>query len=214
MSPSPRPAPKGHLPRRRSSKPPRVEKVGLVLLSEDRRRARFAGLSVNQPYAAEDRARCRTERCPVEGEHAPPHVAGTCGFHGTSDDPLGWMLPETALLDVELYGRIIRHERGWRAASQRVLGAQFIRGCMSCYQADPEAVLVTIPAPVVERALLVGPRCRRCAAVWRWPDNGGQIAVPDLAGMLGTEVSWADAATSAEVLRRSIGRRPPGRATA
>lgn len=124
------------------------------------------------------------------------------------------MLPESVLLDVELYGRVVRHERGWRASAQWVLGARFVQGCMSCYQHDPETVLVTVPAPIAERALMVGPRCRRCAAVWRWPDTGERIELSDLGGLLATEVSWADAATSREVLRRAAGRRPPGRTSA
>lgn len=200
------------LPWRRSAQAPHLRKAGLVLLTEDRTSARFVGLSVHQPYRAEATACCCTERCPVDRVHEAPHAAGTCGFHGTSDDPLGWIIPESAILEVELYGRVIRHERGWRASRQRVLGARFVRGCMSCCAYDPQARLVTVPAPVVERALLVGPRCRRCAAVWRWPSMGEGIGLADLAGLLGTEVSWADEATSREVCRRTAGRRPPTRA--
>lgn len=202
------------LPRRPVAQPPRGEKAALVLLSPDRRRARFSGLAVAATYDADATARCSRQRCPVAGEHEVPHAAGTCGFHATTDDPLGWMLPESALLQVELYGRIIRHERGWRAARQRVLGARFLQACMSCYSPAPDAVLVTAPAPTDQRALLVGPRCPRCADAWRWPDAGERVAMADLAGLLGTEVCWADEAVSREVLRRAAGRRPPLRRAA
>ena len=204
----------GDLPRRLAPEPSRGEKVALVLLSPDRRRARFSGLAVSSTYGPEATARCSAQRCPVGGEHPAPHPAGTCGFHATTDDPLGWMLPEAALLEVELFGRIIRHERGWRASRQRVLGARFLRACMSCYAFAVDAVLVTAPAPMDQRALMVAPRCRRCAEAWRWPDVGETVSMADLAGLLGTEVSWAADAVTREVLRRAAGRRPPSRQAA
>jgi hypothetical protein len=187
--------------------PPRVRKVGWALLTQDRSDGWFAGLSVTLPYHAEDEARCLRERCPAAGSHHAPHPEGTCGFHGTTDDPLAWMVPEGVLLDVELYGRVIRHERGWRASGQRVLGAQFVRGCIECRQPTEEPVLTAVSAPFDENRLIVVPRCRRCAAVWRSPSNADSISPATLAGLLGTEVSWAPQHVSAAVLRRSSGRR-------
>jgi hypothetical protein len=192
-------------PRRLQVDPPRVRKAGWVLLDETRTWATFAGLSVTLRYGSEAEARCSRERCPVSENHAAPHPAGTCGFHGTDTDPLAWMVPEGAVLDVELYGRVIRHERGWRASHQRVLGVAFARGCMECRREVPDPVLATVRAPMVGRQLLVVPRCGRCAAVWRGRDDD-PIAVADLAGLLGTEVSWAGPQVTARALRQG-GRR-------
>ncbi|HVL99034.1 MAG TPA: hypothetical protein VM324_07065 [Egibacteraceae bacterium] len=191
--------------------PIRVLKAGWVLLAADRRSGRFAGLSVGAPYRAHDRARCFRERCPVDGNHAAPHPRGTCGFYGSTGDPLAWMLPEAALLDVELFGRVIRHERGWRAGGQRVLGVRFLHGCAACLRPVTGPLLVTAPAPVDTRGVLVAPRCARCAQVWRSPSYGDVLEPAELAGLLGTEVSWLDPVRSARVLQRQARSRRPGR---
>lgn len=185
-----------------------LRKVAWTLLDSSRRVGRFAGFSVGAGYRAEDCARCVRERCPVQDNHPAPHLGGTCGFYGATGDPLDWMMPQAALLDVELYGRVVRHESGWRAGRQRVLGARFARGCVDCLAADPRSALVTRPDPLGSRRLLVAPRCARCLPVWRSPSDGEEVALADLAGLLGTEVSWLDAATSAQVLRRGANRTP------
>lgn len=184
-----------------------------MLLAADRRLGRFAGLSVGAPYTAHDRAHCFRERCPVDGNHPAPHPRGSCGFYGSTGDPLEWMLPEAALLDVELFGRVIRHERGWRAEGQRVLGARFVHGCAACLRPTADPVLVTAPAPVDTGGLLVSPRCPRCARVWRAPTWGEVLEPAELAGLLGTEVTWLDTSDSARVLRRQIRSRHSARPT-
>lgn len=182
--------------------PIRTRKTGWVLLTPDRSAGRFGGLSVGAPYAAHDRARCLRERCPVGHNHVAPHARGTCGFYGSATDPLDWMLPDAALLDVELFGRVIRHERGWRAGGQRVLGAAFVRGCGSCLQPVDAPVLVPVRSPVDTRGALVAPRCARCSLAWRSDRYGAPLTVGELASLLGTEFSWLDDVTSARVLRR------------
>lgn len=182
--------------------PVRVRKVGWVLLSGDRSAGRFRGLSAPVAYTADDRARCLRERCPVGSNHTAPHFLGTCGFHGSTADPYGWMLPDTAMLDVELYGRVIRHERGWRAAGQRVLGAWFVKGCTSCVRPAREAVLVTATPQTDPRSWVVAPRCARCARVWHSSELGYCLTAGELAGLLGTEVSWLGPAASGQVLDR------------
>jgi hypothetical protein len=101
-------------------------KAALIVLNHARSQAHFLGLSVNVPYGSDDSARCLEGRCPVLGEHEVPHPDGSCGFHATTEDPLQWFMPEVALLHVEFFGRVIRHERGVRASHQRVLGAAFV----------------------------------------------------------------------------------------
>lgn len=186
-----------------------TRKASWVLLSADRSTGRFGGLSVGIPYTAHDRARCLPERCPVGHSHAAPHLRGTCGFYGNADDHFSWMLPDAALLDVEFFGRIIRHERGWRAAGQRVLGARFVRGCAACLRTGSDARLVTVPSPVNSRGALVAPRCARCARIWRSDTYGDELSPAQLGGLLCTEVSWLDEVSSDEVLRhQSRVRRP------
>ena len=203
---------------RRVAEPIRVNKAAWALLAPGRSAGRFAGLSVGLVYGAYDRAHCLRERCPVVGNHPAPHPRGTCGFYGSTGDPLGWMMPEAALLDVELFGRVIRHERGWRAGRQRVLGAAFVRGCMACGRFVRRPLLVTVPAPMDTRSLLVAPRCDRCARIWRSPRHGERMTPGEVAGLLGTEVGWLDEACSRRVLERaatsdrSRGRASPGTA--
>lgn len=196
---------------RRQVRPIRTRKTGWVLLAPDRSSGRFGGLSAGVPYEAHDRARCARERCPVGDNHDAPHLHGTCGFHGSALDPFGWMLPDAALLDVELFGRVIRHERGWRASGQRVLGAGFVRGCASCLQSVPRPALVPVPSPVDTRGMLVAPRCARCARIWRSDAHDTELSAGELAGLLQTEVSWLDAATSERILRRRAKVQRPAR---
>lgn len=202
------------LPARAAAEPIAVRKAAWTLVSPDRRAGRFAGMSVGLAYRAHDRAHCQRERCPVQANHEAPHPQGTCGFYGSTGDPLGWMMPESALLDVELFGRVIRHERGWRASGQRVLGASFVRGCMACggYVEHPE--LAAVPAPAATRSLLVAPRCQRCARVWRAPGDGDALTPGELAGLLGTEIGWLDELRSRRVLdRAATAGRSPARAS-
>jgi hypothetical protein len=175
--------------------PIRAHKAGWVLIAPDRIRARFAGLSVHLPYSADDVAGCAPERCRTDGAHDAPDRDGSCGFHGTAQDPISWLVPDAALLDVELFGRVVRHERGWRASRQRVLGAAFLRACRECR--GPAAMLVALPSDVVDGWWTVGARCLRCVDAF----DDDAISPAHLAGLLGTEVSWADEPTTSEALR-------------
>ena len=60
-----------------------------------------------------------------EPKHEAPHAECTCGFHAVADKP-GWTYGGGAIhaiLEVELFGRVIEHEHGYRAEKQRVLCA-------------------------------------------------------------------------------------------
>ena len=67
-------------------------------------------------------ARSPTPRCPLEG-HDAPGADCSCGFYAVADDTQLWRLgadePELAVLDVELAGRVIEHDHGYRASDQR-----------------------------------------------------------------------------------------------
>lgn len=58
-----------------------------------------------------------------------PEIGCSCGFYAVSD--VDAVNQGAALLDVELTGRVIVHERGYRAVHQRVIGVH-LRGCYFC----------------------------------------------------------------------------------
>ena len=57
-------------------------------------------------------------------DHDAPDADCSCGFYAVADDTQLWRLgadePELAVLDVELAGRVIEHDHGYRASHQRV----------------------------------------------------------------------------------------------
>ena len=61
--------------------------------------------------------------CPLD-DHDAPAADCSCGFYAVADDTQLWRLgadePELAVLDVELAGRVIEHDHGYRASDQRV----------------------------------------------------------------------------------------------
>ena len=78
--------------------------------------------------------------CPLEG-HDAPGADCSCGFYAVADDTQLWRLgadePELAVLDVELAGRVIEHDHGYRASDQVVRSVRFHGVCVRCgRQAD------------------------------------------------------------------------------
>jgi hypothetical protein len=96
--------------------------------------------------------------CPLEG-HDAPGAECSCGFYAVADDTQLWRLgvdePELALLDVELAGRVIEHEHGYRASDQTVRSVRFHGVCVRCGRR----------ADVFGQRRFGGlvPACRRCA---------------------------------------------------
>jgi hypothetical protein len=96
--------------------------------------------------------------CPLE-DHAAPAADCSCGFYAVADDTQLWRLgadePELAVLDVELAGRVIEHDHGYRASDQRVTSVRFHGACVRCGRR----------AEVFGRRRFGGlvPACRRCA---------------------------------------------------
>lgn len=82
------------------------------------------------PYRAVARA-----TCPLE-DHEAPHVNCSCGFYAVADDDALWRLgahqPNLAILDVELAGRVIEHEHGYRASNQRAIAVWLRPTCVRC----------------------------------------------------------------------------------
>ena len=68
--------------------------------------------------------------------HAAPALDCSCGFHAVgSIDALAEVtdvLADSVVLDVEVAGTVIEHERGVRAEQQSILGIGFPRSCAWC----------------------------------------------------------------------------------
>jgi hypothetical protein len=105
------------------------------------------------PYHAVDRAICPLHR------HDAPHAGCSCGFYAVPDDQALWRLgadqPDLARVDVELAGRVIEHDHGYRASDQRALSVEMHHGCARC----------GARADVLHQRRFGGlvPACRRCA---------------------------------------------------
>jgi hypothetical protein len=73
--------------------------------------------------------------CPLQ-DHDAPDASCTCGFYAVADDEELWRLggyePELAMLDVDLAGRVIEHEHGYRASHQRVRRVTLGNVCVRC----------------------------------------------------------------------------------
>lgn len=96
----------------------------------------FAGIA-HGSYSADDRARCL-----ADSDHDAPYPKCLCGFHtyshrGDAESVLSEH-PGSVLLEVDLYGNIVEHERGVRAEQQVVLSAALPPRCFRCGVAATE----------------------------------------------------------------------------
>ncbi|GGM89268.1 hypothetical protein [Streptomyces fuscichromogenes] len=111
------------LPAERPTEPPSGYKIAHPMLSRDRARAGFTGVSLGGalPYGVLDDAACVYGR-----RHRPPARRCDCGFHCVHEREVAEALLCTAehraavLLDVRVLGAYIRFEHGFRYARQRV----------------------------------------------------------------------------------------------
>ncbi len=73
--------------------------------------------------------------CPVAG-HDAPQADCSCGFYAVADEGQLWRLgadePELAVVEVELSGRLIEHDHGYRASDQRVRALRVHGVCVRC----------------------------------------------------------------------------------
>jgi hypothetical protein len=120
--------------------------------------------------------------CQLGMDHRVPAWSCTCGFYAMKDREAlleSWgeaRLSHWAVLTVELYGRVIEHERGWRSARQTVVEAAWEDHCHRCGQARATGFgfVKDRPGPLV-------PLCPEC---------GGKalLTVSEVSGRLGTDV--------------------------
>ena len=86
-------------------------------------------LMISQPYTQGGPAGWRQPA--GNGMHEAPDPACTCGYYAmASADGFGGD-SGAALLEVELYGRVIVHERGYRASHQKILRI-IVPSCIYC----------------------------------------------------------------------------------
>lgn len=141
-------------------------------------------------YDLSDRAVCH-----VGGarEHPVPDLSCTCGFYAVpnSDDLQNAMSPDSVLIEVELFGKVIVYERGYRAERQRVLRYGFPT-CWYC--AGPSTLIccrVAAPWDTAE-ATLFYPLCDEHLKYV--PDANVIYLFPELSVVLGapcgSEPGW------------------------
>jgi hypothetical protein len=100
-----------------------------------------------------------TATCELGESHDAPDARCTCGFYAVDEDEDLWRLgggdPELVVLDVDLSGRLIEHEHGYRASNQRVRRVRVPRRCARCGR----------EAEMLHRRLFgaVVPACKKCA---------------------------------------------------
>lgn len=127
-------------------------------------------------YDVESRAVCQ-----LGMDHLVPSWACSCGFYAMPDEQAlatAWgeaRLSHWAVLRVEVSGRVIEHERGWRASRQVVVEAAWEDRCHRCGRTAHGFGFDG------ERAGPVVPLCRTCAGRSLWTAG-------ELAGRLGTDV--------------------------
>jgi hypothetical protein len=96
--------------------------------------------------------------CPLRG-HPAPQADCSCGFYAVAPEGDLWRLgadePDLALLRVELAGRIIEHDHGYRASHQRAFEVRVHGACVRCGSR----------AEVLHRRRFgaLVPACRKCA---------------------------------------------------
>lgn len=123
--------------------------------------------------------------------HFTPSLDCQCGFYAwkTTQGAHEYMkgIPDGyVLMQVELFGRVIQHENGYRAQSQRVLGVQVPSTCSGLLCGQPATCLEFLAhgreAPY--KVLCAAHRPALSLSV---------VGVADIANALGCEVTWASA---------------------
>lgn len=118
-----------------------------------------------RPYDTSDRAECHASgyRIAFNEPHAAPHLGCSCGFYAVREREIltnGHTSQGSVLLEVELFGRVIVFEHGYRAERQRILRIG-VAGCWYC-NAPPSCVAAEAPTPWQQAQ--VSPLVPLCAA--------------------------------------------------
>lgn len=153
----------------------------VAFLAFDGSRVLFEGL-IGTRYGVSAPARC------MRGEpHAPPDPACTCGFwsYRSARSAIRRARREVhhqpatpVLLQVDLFGDVLEHTRGFRAAEQDVLGVYVPARC-GCGRRSVAL------GPAARDPHLLSVYCSRCSP------PSGLLTLAQVGGLLGTEVQWS-----------------------
>ena len=181
------------LPHRTSDEPIRAWKHARIVL--DGNRPAFRGIGRGGKYTADDVAICHRDpylsysltyygSSSVNHHKYGPVLDCQCGFYAMA----GEAKPDrdgTPLLEVELYGKVIVCEYGYRAERQRVLGVSLARQCASALCVADASLFTFVDGDGVGL-------CEQHAQMSEQSPLLTPCTLSDLAGLLGTEVRWVD----------------------
>lgn len=166
-----------------------------VLVRPDQPEVRFAGtVRWERPYRADDVFACQRG-------HRRLEPACSCGFYAVADRrALPNSVVKTAVLEVEMEGRIVRHRTCLRAERQRVRRITLEGWCSYCTGtaaavAGVRSMWAELPEPWLRAVPVCSEHCRLFAVV---------AGVDDLALATEAEVGWDRASESraSQSLRR------------
>lgn len=136
----------------------------------------------------------------IISDHKVPDPTGTClscGFYAHSEREMSigdYSLRNGAHLQVELYGTVIKHRRGYRAQYQRVLGVTIAGRCGLC-ERDADGMFTS-------SVIQLRPICLDCyngLVTTAYATKVGEMQrryrffkLSDIANALGCDVAWLD----------------------
>jgi hypothetical protein len=170
---------------------------------------KFQGAGSRVLYKGDDVASCERDKVgffggfSFLGDHEVPDPRCTCGFYAVPHKHAKVVVADYqsgafCRLEVELFGRVIKHERGYRAQRQRVLSVAVLPQCRTIGPLQAQGGFVITFGGVgggevkcsnqavglrVDAGSIV-PSCAHHAPL-------GFAPLTDVAQMLGTEVRWA-----------------------
>lgn len=177
--------PTGRPMRGRRPEPLDVDDVDGPVLGVKLAAVRGAGRPELAPIAGSARHRNgarRPESARCRRGHAAPAIECSCGWHAVRSpgelDGVVRVQRDAVLLDVELGGTIVEHERGFRAERQLVLGVRFPAGCYWC----GDGAVALVPGRRWRAA------CERCSVLrFRSP-----VTCSAASGLLGVSVDFGE----------------------
>ena len=181
------------VPLRDAEEPIRAWKRANLVI--ERGLVRFGAMGVDERYSVDGHAHCSSQYRLSSlwwGEARVPHGATPslscrCGFYAwTERDDAFKVYPTAALLEVDLFGTVIVHERGYRASRQRVLAVWLPKTCASSLCAADATEVAEVDKQVLGF-------CSQHASLVPETALSARGTTSDLAALIGTEVRWLDA---------------------
>lgn len=189
-----------NLPSRQQVEPIKAWKLADLVVTDEGVKLRGVGYRVS--YGPNDQAKCNPGYQVTASSHAVPEASCTCGFYAlrSREEALNAGYSAHAVLEVELFGKVIKHERGYRAERQRVLAVHVLPSSAA------RGGLVVLPPALdgddmaaLERAIAAFAASIKpgtpVGMYTRW-DNERAFSLADLSNELGVEVTWDESVTT------------------